>query len=1755
MFKRASHDTEASRRQAGVDPTIYWDFQPGQRVRVVEGFTGIVDRVEDGPHPGSEAYIVILDDGLGGGEYRSGELRPLSERTAATPWQRRQEQNRPQTCIVCGAPSVVEAIGSNTPYCAEHAEELGMEVESVWVDTPESNALFDLSSQIGGAGNQAMVWEGPGEPWRIGDGSPQALDEAVREADVTFSAAEGSNHMADQDYPELGTVLVDRPPLQHSVVGAKKQGGAVHKLEWLARGQKASGRCSCGVWAFLGNYIMPNRRVEAVKDEFAKHLAYVAEMEANPYTSIKTGAADTNVTDYGLRYDSSLAHLKDLNDSVDWDAILVTHVPTAGLWSTEEKLSSRPIDEVVSGGEAFRSGYDPRVVIDSTGRRVVVDGNHRAAMHLGLGHDHMPAKVFDLRENKISSVEGGIMDRILDPWARDTIRKLDPEFRPGAQGPGSRWSYDWCFSADTEFLTYDGLRAFKDVAGTSQLVLDGRGIWVEADVRSFGVAALRKITLKKGRGTKVIYATGNHRWLLRGVKDQVITDDLTPGDGLVERLPRSYLHHWRPSPFGIAHGVVYGDGTLVSEKVLGTFRPGPARVNLWGEKYAQLLRYFVGHRIVPVKGGANQKETVGVQVTGLPRHFKQRPSLESDPAYLYGWLSGYFAADGRVGGNGSNIELSSANRTDLEFVQAVCARLTIATHDIRQVNRTGCAGKGCIHDYRMDTKGECSLCEVSRVLYSLALVPQTLREEFFLIEDHRRRFLARKEIGEHGKLGVWCVASVEETDRVEEVFCAVVASTESFVLQDNILTSNCRFRKNRRCMYAKELDVQGTQEAGYAVWVPEDRGLCPRDKWEQQKACPVGEPGPHSKERDARPDATVPWNQGGQRGYVAVNLTTKKEANYYYQGSDTPLSKKDIIDLMIEHGVVTSEKAQEMLRNKYKVQKLVEMAKPLLNDLWGAHILTIRTDQMYDPGPRPEPDQEMIDWMKSRIRPTSSFEFFAAWDDIREKAKRIRETNGVRILAVDSRHIAGQVKGDDSTYDTVLEFAPGTKELALWDCTCPWSKYAWGRTRQWKKFEGRQCAHALALGWEAQSRGMFGREIIEDTAKIARAHPMGKNLNVEQTVDWMMEISRQVESRVTPLMQKIAARADGLLEGLQFKFKQRDSLLRKFKLKLDQGKSLDDPFAVVQDALRYTMVFSTLAFSADVQNAIYALEEAGFRPPEPKNWSNAGENSWARGDSYSSLHYNLEDPSKTLLIELQFHTTKSLQVKEQKAHKLFEEFRDQKTPLKRRQQLWDLLKGVYDLLPTPPDVMGWGKPKWYPRPASLHPDLRPAPAVAVARSMLSEGQAFPLVAEYMTSLGAPDGLAIVTEALLSHPFPAKVPGKGEKKVVDVERGEAVLIDGTTVPASQVIYPTFHPTKGLSLVGLKADANSTGVMVALRPPDVVCEALAQEGGESVEEMHITLCYLGNTDEIDRDDAEAATLAFAEQAGILSGRLAGFGQFLNGGEEPAVLIALWDVPGLDRFRLALKDSLAGVGVKRAENHGFTPHTTIAYGEEPFEELPEVPDEVAGNVAFESVILAYGGEWMEFPLRGPATVKGSDEVPLPKAASLGVNSTLQTLAAKCPRCDHLAGWGAKCQDCGYKGEKVGSVSIDADGGDQMRWTGTQSEIHEPEEPALPTTTAEDDEVPKPGDPKLSWLMSGSSRTASAAATDTQDIAAAAKSFLQKEALKVFTPSEQQTIIEEGIGVEAANLDALDIIGTHYADLQEAMDEAEDEGVGLWL
>lgn len=111
------------------------------------------------------------------------------------------------------------------------------------------------------------------------------------------------------------------------------------------------------------------------------------------------------------------------------------------------------------------------------------------------------------------------------------------------------------------------------------------------------------------------------------------------------------------------------------------------------------------------------------------------------------------------------------------------------------------------------------------------------------------------------------------------------------------------------------------------------------------------------------------------------------------------------------------------------------------------------------------------------------FHVTAAWRDVVEKAKRIRSEGRLRVTLASDGMVFGEVKGDHEVYETGLQRMPGKMAAHAWSCGCKWGAYHWGAPDDFSRFAGRMCSHALALQYEAQSRGMFGRDINVDEHK------------------------------------------------------------------------------------------------------------------------------------------------------------------------------------------------------------------------------------------------------------------------------------------------------------------------------------------------------------------------------------------------------------------------------------------------------------------------------------------------------------------------------------------------------------------------------------------------------------------------------------------------------------------------------------------------
>lgn len=342
-----------------------------------------------------------------------------------------------------------------------------------------------------------------------------------------------------------------------------------------------------------------------------------------------------------------------------------------------------------------------------------------------------------------------------------------------------------CFSGETEYITRDGIKTLKETVGTTQRVLAAGGKWVDAKIKTFGEQELYRLVVKRGVRYKTIMTTADHRWFVKSKQKSLVaangvegekpvyktrechTTDLKNGMRLLScygsGIKNNYL---RPSIVGIQHGICYGDGTTgSSDSNHGTY------LYLCGPKNIGLLKYFQGFHVTP----APERGSEGaMRVADLPRFYRNAPVMNEASTYLYGWLAGYFAADGRITKLGTP-QISSKHKENLEVVRSVCAILGIGTHDITSGYQTVRYEDGKVKKF---------------LQYRITLYSDHLTDEFFLMEHHLERFKQRtaRECSHYEN---WNVVSVEETGLKEETYCAQVPDYNSFALAGNILTGNC----------------------------------------------------------------------------------------------------------------------------------------------------------------------------------------------------------------------------------------------------------------------------------------------------------------------------------------------------------------------------------------------------------------------------------------------------------------------------------------------------------------------------------------------------------------------------------------------------------------------------------------------------------------------------------------------------------------------------------------------------------------------------------------------------------------------------------------------------------------------------------------------------------------------------------------------------------------------------------------------------
>ncbi|MFI6783466.1 LAGLIDADG family homing endonuclease [Micromonospora sp. NPDC050276] len=310
---------------------------------------------------------------------------------------------------------------------------------------------------------------------------------------------------------------------------------------------------------------------------------------------------------------------------------------------------------------------------------------------------------------------------------------------------------------------------------------------MDAQVGLLGQRRLYEIRVGRYGEERVIRAAAEHRWLLRPKVAHQRVETTTVGLRVGDRLAYSFPHPLPgvvPSRAGIARGFVFGDGSISGDAL--------AHASFFGEKDEALIRYFddtdrlrtyyykylpgmpgrklhVSSREVTERLLASGEVKRYRRLGGLPREWKREyPALDGNAEAIFGWLSGYFAADGDVGISGRP-SIWSADRRNLEFFKEACSTIGVWTLPIRERIRRGFG--------RVDAK-----------IFLMGISRADLTGDFFLLNEHRERWTANRNAVERRG---WTVRGVRETETVDSVFGISMAASPPLALEGNILTGGC----------------------------------------------------------------------------------------------------------------------------------------------------------------------------------------------------------------------------------------------------------------------------------------------------------------------------------------------------------------------------------------------------------------------------------------------------------------------------------------------------------------------------------------------------------------------------------------------------------------------------------------------------------------------------------------------------------------------------------------------------------------------------------------------------------------------------------------------------------------------------------------------------------------------------------------------------------------------------------------------------
>jgi len=310
-----------------------------------------------------------------------------------------------------------------------------------------------------------------------------------------------------------------------------------------------------------------------------------------------------------------------------------------------------------------------------------------------------------------------------------------------------------CFSEDTRFITTMGTKSFSDFKdGDIVVVPTHMGRCKEAVVRSYGKQELYEISLARGRSTKTVFATKDHRWINF---DGESTTELKAGDILFPTVKNINFDYDNAEPFEKlywCYGYVYGDGSVVTS---GNNKYSMAR--LCGkdkEKYLHRFEEMGFKTSTPLSCNGDPYVYTGKYAKTAPD-----PTVDS-PALIKAFFDGYMAADARKNPdwyeNNTLSKYRNIQTSDMEHAKFIELCSEMSGYYI--TNKADLTGEVT----NFGTRGE-------TYQYSLA-----------------------NHIGSRRNTG-WVVKEVKPSGRIEGAWCLEVEDDHSFLLSGGVVTGNCGY--------------------------------------------------------------------------------------------------------------------------------------------------------------------------------------------------------------------------------------------------------------------------------------------------------------------------------------------------------------------------------------------------------------------------------------------------------------------------------------------------------------------------------------------------------------------------------------------------------------------------------------------------------------------------------------------------------------------------------------------------------------------------------------------------------------------------------------------------------------------------------------------------------------------------------------------------------------------------------------------------